>query len=134
MNSLKKKKSLKFKEQKELEIQKDQRELEIQKEIEYKRLEIKAEMRKAELQAEIERSRASSSTLSFHSSGFVPSRKIRMVPPFNELEVDKYFQHFEKVAENLKWPAEHWSIMLQSVLKGKAQLAFSSLPVTDTTD
>ena len=24
-----------------------------------------------------------------------------------EKEVDKYFLHFEKVAENLKWPKEH---------------------------
>ena len=29
---------------------------------------------------------------------------IRLVHPFQEKEVDKYFMHFEKVAENLKWP------------------------------
>lgn len=56
---------------------------------------------------------------------------MRLVPPFDELEVDKYFQHFEKVAESLKWPIEYWSLMLQSVIKGKAQQAYSALSVDD---
>ena len=34
---------------------------------------------------------------------FDVSKHIRLVPPFQEKEVDKYFLHFEKVAENLKW-------------------------------
>ena len=29
-------------------------------------------------------------------------KNVRLVPPFNEPEVDKYFQHFERVAQNLK--------------------------------
>ena len=29
---------------------------------------------------------------------------VGLVPPFNESEVDKYFQHFERVAQNLRWP------------------------------
>ena len=35
---------------------------------------------------------------------FDVTQHIRLVPPFQEKEVDKYFLHFEKVAENLKWP------------------------------
>ena len=42
------------------------------------------------------------------------------VPPFNENEVDKYFFLFEKVAKNLDWPLNKYTILLQSVLKGKA--------------
>ena len=34
---------------------------------------------------------------------FDVTKHIRLVPPFQE-KVDKYFLHFEKVAENLKWP------------------------------
>ena len=34
-------------------------------------------------------------------------KHIRLFPPFQEKEVDKYFLHFEKVAENLKWPKKH---------------------------
>ena len=32
---------------------------------------------------------------------FDVSKRIRLVPPFQEKEVDKYFLHFETVAENL---------------------------------
>ena len=35
---------------------------------------------------------------------FDVTKHIRLVRPFQEKEVDKYFLHFEKVAENLKWP------------------------------
>ena len=40
---------------------------------------------------------------------FEVTKYIRLVPPFHEKEVGKYFLHFEKVAENLKWPNEHWT-------------------------
>ena len=36
------------------------------------------------------------------SSTFDPARNIRLVPPFQE-KVDKYFAHFEKVADSLNW-------------------------------
>ena len=49
---------------------------------------------------------------------FDVTKHIRLVPPFQEKEVDKYFLHFEKVAENLKWPKEHWTLLLQSVVQG----------------
>ena len=52
---------------------------------------------------------------------FDVTKHIRLVPPFQEKEVDKYFLHFEKVAENLKWPREHWTLLLQSVVIGKAR-------------
>ena len=48
-------------------------------------------------------------------------KNVRLVPPFNESEVDKYFQHFERVAQNLKWPIDQWPLLLQSVLRGKAR-------------
>ena len=55
------------------------------------------------------------------ASAFVPARNIRLVQPFQEKEVDKYFAHFEKVADSLNWPKESWVLLLQSVLVGKAQ-------------
>ena len=50
-----------------------------------------------------------------------------MVPVFNENDVEKYFQHFEKVAVSLEWPKKMWPVLLQSALKGKAQEAYSFL-------
>ena len=41
---------------------------------------------------------------------------VRLVSPFNESEVDKYF---ESVSKNLKWPTGQWDLLLHSVLKGK---------------
>ena len=60
---------------------------------------------------------------------FDVTKHIRLVPPFQEKEVDKYFLHFEKVAENLNWPKEHWTLFLQSVLIGKAREIYTQLGV-----
>ena len=60
---------------------------------------------------------------------FDVTKHIRLVPPFQEKEVDKYFLHFEKVAENLNWPKEHWALLLQSVLIGKAREIYTQLGV-----
>ena len=60
---------------------------------------------------------------------FDVTKHIRLVPQFQEKEVDKYFLHFEKVAENLNWPNEHWTLLLQSVLIGKAREIYIQLGV-----
>ena len=60
-------------------------------------------------------------SLSDKASAFDPARNIRLVPPFQEKEVDKYFAHFENVADSLNWPKESWVLLLLSVLVGKAQ-------------
>ena len=48
-------------------------------------------------------------------------KNVPLVPPFNESEVDKCFQHFEIVARNLKWPTYQWLLLLQIVLRGKSK-------------
>ena len=61
---------------------------------------------------------------------FDVTKHISLVPPFQEKEVDKYFLHFEKkVAENLKRPKEHWTLLLQSVIVGKAKKIYTQLTV-----
>ena len=96
--------------------------------------ELKAEREKALLEAEIEAKKEAAvcehqlkiAGLSKHppsdrASAFDPARNIRLVPRFQEKEVDKYFAHLEKVADSLNWPKESWVLLLQSVLVGKAQ-------------
>ena len=68
------------------------------------------------------------------ASVFDPGRNIRLVPPFQEKEVDKYFAHFEKVADSLNWPKESWVLLLQSVLVGKAQEIYGSLSVEQSSN
>ena len=67
-------------------------------------------------------------------SHFDVTKHIRFVPPFQEKEVDKYFLNFEKVAENLKWPKEHWTLILQSVVIGKARDIYTQLSLEQSSD
>ena len=61
------------------------------------------------------------------SKTFDVTKHIRLLPPFQEKGVDKYFLHFEKVAENLKLPRELWTLLLQSVVNGKAREIYTQL-------
>ena len=75
-------------------------------------------------QAKLDKHGSSSS-----SGKFDATKNIRLVPKFQETEVDKYFLHFEKIAESLKWPKESWTLLLQSVFIGKAREIYSSLSI-----
>ena len=110
-------------------------------------LELKAEQEKALLAAEIEAKKEAAAhehelkmaslgkqSPSDKASAFDPARNIRLVPPFQEKEVDKYFAHFEKVADSLNWPKESWVLLLQSVLVGKAQEIYGSLSVEQSSN
>ena len=93
------------------------RELELKAEREKRDLELKAEKEKALLAAELEaaarKHELKMASLGKHppsdkASAFDPAKNIRLVPPFQEKEVDKYLAHFEKVADSLNWPKESW--------------------------
>ena len=110
---------------------------------ELRELELKAEQEKALLEAEKEAAarehELKMASLGKHppsdkASVFDPARNIRLVPPFQEKEVDKYFAHFEKVADSLNWPKESWVLLLQSVLVGKAQEIYGSLSVEQSSN
>ena len=49
-------------------------------------------------------------------------------------EIDKYFLHFKKVAETLKWPKEHWTLLLQCVVIGKAREIYTQLNVEQSSN
>ena len=59
---------------------------------------------------------------------FEVTKQARLVPKFEEANVDGYFAQFERTALNLGWPKECWSMLLQTVLTGKAQRAYATLP------
>ena len=94
-------------------------------EIEIRKIEIDREIKLREL----ELAGAAAKQYDSYSSKFDVTRHIRLVPTFQDKEVDKYFLHFEKVAENLNWPVEHWTLLLQSVLIGKARDIYTQLTV-----
>ena len=65
---------------------------------------------------------------------FEVTKQARLVPKFEEANVDGYFAHFERTALNLGWPKECWSMLLQTVLTGKAQIAYATLPTENCAD
>lgn len=90
-------------------------------------LQIQVEQRKkAEVELELVKSKQPTQT---QSTVFDPSKHIRLVPRFQDKEIDKYFGQFEKVADRLQWPSDMRTLLLQSVLTGKAQEVYSALPV-----
>ena len=102
------------------------------KEIGKKEIE-KEQERERDRQHELELARLGiSSTRSEQGTHFNVCKFIKLVPRFNEKEVSKFFESFEKVASQLKWPKDYWAIMLQAVLTGKAQVAYSSMSAEES--
>ncbi|XP_061190377.1 uncharacterized protein LOC133198276 [Saccostrea echinata] len=114
------------------EFERERREYEREKsaqdrehELQIKKLEFETQKVKHELELE---ARARS------KSDFDVTKNIRLVPKFQEKDVDKYFIHFEKIAENLKWPKEYWPLLLQSAFVGKAREVYSALSLPQSTN
>ena len=127
----------------QLEQARELRLAELKEAYELRELELKAEQEKALLEAEKEAAAREHELKlaglgkhppSDRPSAFDPARNIRLVPPFQEKEIDKYFAHFEKVADSLSWPKESWVLFLQSVLVGKAQEIYGSLSVEQSSN
>ena len=115
----------------EVELQRlalKEKELHYINDLETKKLEQQTKLRILELEL------GATSSVTGRSTEFDVSKNIRLVPPFNEKDVDKYFILFERVATTLKWPKNVWTLLLQCVLSGKAQRVYSSLPAEDSLD
>ena len=61
------------------------------------------------------------------TSIFDPTRHTRLVPPFQEKDLEAYFEGFEHTANTLQWPKDQWTILLATALKGKAQTVYAHL-------
>ena len=109
-----------------MEMEERKKENERQMQIEREKLKFDTELRMKELEMQNMTVKRKPLESGVH---FDITKHIRLVPPFQEKEVDKYFLHFEKVAENLKWPKEHWTLLLQSVIIGKAREIYTQLTV-----
>ena len=122
----------KGKEKREKEREREEREKEREREREREREKREEREKEREFQLrmrEIEMQERANQPKQKIDYNFDVTKHIKLVPPFQEKEVDKYFLHFEKVAENLNWPKEHWTLLLQSVLIGKAREIYIQLGV-----
>ena len=112
--------------EKEIEREREEREKEREREREKREKEREFQLR----MREIEMQEGANQPKQKIEYNFDVAKHIRLVPPFQEKEADKYFLHFEKVAENLNWPKEHWTCFdRQSVLIGKAREIYIQLGV-----
>ncbi|XP_050923269.1 uncharacterized protein LOC127139346, partial [Lates calcarifer] len=66
------------------------------------------------------------------SHGFDVSMNLRLVPQFCERDPDTFFSLFERVAESRDWSDAERTLLLQCVLTGKAQEAYSALSVAES--
>ncbi|KAJ8021628.1 hypothetical protein HOLleu_38887 [Holothuria leucospilota] len=68
------------------------------------------------------------------TGGFDVSKHVKFVPKFQEDNVEKFFNHFEKLVEQPKWPRDKWPILIQSNFTVKAQEVYSALSIEDSMD
>ncbi len=129
-----------------LEFEKTKHRAEIEKELELKRMEYELEQTKLSLEKtrldliksgeKVEPVGAAYGPGLFmspegSSEGFDILGNLRLLPRFNEKEPEAFFSLFERVAEVRKWPESARTVMLQCVLTGRAQEAYSALSVQD---
>ena len=62
----------------------------------------------------------------------IPGRDRFLMPVFSEDGVEGFFIQFEKIAKQAEWPATQWTMMVQAVLVGKAQLVYASLSESES--
>ncbi|KAJ8032107.1 hypothetical protein HOLleu_25529 [Holothuria leucospilota] len=115
----------------EIEMNKEIRLKEMEREREREERERKKEKEEREMQKEREEREERERR---ETRGFDVSKHVKFVPKFQEDNVEKFFNHFEKLGEQLKWPRDKWSILIQSNFTGKAQEVYSALSIEDSMD
>ena len=118
--------------EKEREKEKERQERERERERQEKERERESarqiQEREKERQFELEKLKLQQSNHPIGQS-FDVIKNFQDVPSFQEDDVDMFFLHFEKLATNLNWPKDHWTILLQKAFVGKAREIFSQLSV-----
>lgn len=89
----------------------------------------------AKLALEQEKLKASNNALQCkHESHFNISSCLKLIREFYPDDVGSFFEGFEKSAMELDWPEDKWTLLIQSVLEGKAQEVYAALDASDSRD
>ncbi|KAJ8022706.1 Protein split ends [Holothuria leucospilota] len=126
-------------EREEREREREEREMQMQKEKEEREMQMQREEKAREhefrlKQLELGVIKGSDPKTGLDTGVFDVSKHVKFVPKFQEDNVEKFFNHFEKLGEQLKWPRDKWSILIQSNFTGKAQEVYSALSIEDSMD
>ncbi|XP_041485159.1 uncharacterized protein LOC121431631 [Lytechinus variegatus] len=55
------------------------------------------------------------------------SARVKLIPQYDETDLDSFFLLFERVARKMEWPESDWALLIQQVISGKAQSVVSAL-------
>ena len=110
------------------EKEKERQERERERQERERERQIQIQEREKERQFELEKLKLQQSNHPIGQS-FDVIKNFQAVPSFQEDDVDMFFLHFEKLATNLNWPKDHWTILLQKAFVGKAREIFAQLSV-----
>ena len=109
-------------------------------EMQIKQAELDMQERMKAMDLEIARARGGAATLATlpeprpreagHDT-FDVTKHLKMVPKFDEENLESFFDAFSKVARSLAWPENKYIILLQSVLKGRAQETYAAMSYED---
>jgi hypothetical protein len=93
------------------------------------------QMRIIQAQLDLARAQAAAQPVNNVQHAFRVTDAIRLVPPFDERNIDLYLSNFEKIATAQNWPVEHWSAVLTPLLKGgKVLRAMNRLQPNEISD
>ena len=106
----------------------------IQAQMEFERNKMKLEKIRIEQETRLRGVDLARSGRGGRHDSFGVAKQARLVPKFEEANVDEYFAHFERTALNHGWPRECWSMLLPTVLTGKAQRAYATLQTKNCAD
>lgn len=124
---------LKYQERlKEMELERQKLDIELQSEREQREHDLKMkqlELRGAHGGGELPGGAGDSPSLKFEFGV-----ALKLVPAFDEDEVDDYFVSFEKTAEQMEWPTNKWAILAQSKFIGRARSVYAALDKEDSAD
>ncbi|KAJ8033563.1 Protein split ends [Holothuria leucospilota] len=118
--------------EREMQMQKEKEEREMQMQMQREKEAREHEFRLKQLELGV--IKASDPKIGLDTGGFDVSKHVKFVPKFQEDNVEKFFNRFEKLGEQLKWPRDKWSILIQSNFTGKAQEVYSALSIEDSMD
>ena len=125
---------LTFEQQKELLLLKLDHEKELER-MKYRKEQLKLDVEMQKL-ALIKDGKMSASALDEEPfrPRFDVASNLRLLPRFNENEIETFFCLFERVADSRCWPDDERTLMLQCVFTGKAQEAYSALSSEECKD
>ena len=121
-------------EKEKVQIEKEKLQVEKEKlQVEKERSETRIRELQAQAEVDTKISHAQAWRVDFGNKAqvFDVTKNVRLVPQFQDKDLDAYFATFDHTATTLDWPLDKWTILLSTALKGKAQIAYSSLSPED---